>query len=138
MILTVAELLALEMPPRFWPDGTPYPHPERGCCNWCGGPLPGRRQSWCSDECVQEWCVRSSGSWVRDYVFKRDQGVCAKCGRQHGWPDGPWDADHIGPYRPRNWCCWRPGDLPLRRPLEDPLRPAAAAASWYAAAGAPS
>lgn len=50
-------------------------------CSWCGtSPLPSRRRTWCSDECVQAFLVRSDMSTVRRRLEERDNGVCCVCG----------------------------------------------------------
>lgn len=49
-------------------------------CRWCKKPCPGRRRSFCSDECLDELMIRRSGSWMRAKVLKRDKGVCSVCG----------------------------------------------------------
>jgi 5-methylcytosine-specific restriction enzyme A len=41
--------------------------------------VSGRRRTFCSDACVHEWRLRSSGSYLRECVFERDRGVCASC-----------------------------------------------------------
>lgn len=51
----------------------------KGPCRWCKGEVTGRRRTFCSDACVHEWRLRSSGSYLRDCVFARDRGVCAIC-----------------------------------------------------------
>jgi 5-methylcytosine-specific restriction endonuclease McrA len=38
------------------------------------------RRTFCSQECVAEHRIRSSGEAVRIHVRRRDKGVCAKCG----------------------------------------------------------
>ena len=49
-------------------------------CRECGlSPLPGRRTSWCSDDCVDTYMVRAHQSYARRMVWERDQGVCAEC-----------------------------------------------------------
>ena len=116
---TVLDLLSEDLPPRFFPIGTPWLFGEKGRCHWCGMKVAPPRISWCSQACVDEWTVRSSGSWVRPLVWTRDHGVCASCGldtaeerrTQYGdrWVDvwgldAPWDADHIVPV-------WRGGGL---------------------------
>jgi 5-methylcytosine-specific restriction protein A len=83
-------------------------------------PVRPPRRTFCGDACVHEWRVRSSPSYVRKQVMKRDRGICALCGfdvRQaerswrHQKPPGPdrtarrawralrprWEADHIVP-----------------------------------------
>lgn len=42
--------------------------------------MSGRRRTFCSDACVHEFRLRSSGSYLRDCVFERDRGICAICG----------------------------------------------------------
>lgn len=48
-------------------------------CRWCEGPCAGRKRSFCSDECVHQWRIRTDPGYLRDQVFKRDRGVCALC-----------------------------------------------------------
>ena len=52
----------------------------RWLCRWCGKVLSGRRTSWCSKECEQQVEIRC-GHGVRAQVWKRDHGVCSRCGR---------------------------------------------------------
>lgn len=55
------------------------PNGER-ICYQCGGPLPKGRTYNCSPECSEKWQMRTSPSWMRHHVFKRDKGICALCG----------------------------------------------------------
>jgi len=48
-------------------------------CRWCKGAVSGRRRTFCSDACVHEWRLRSSPTYLRKCVLKRDKGVCALC-----------------------------------------------------------
>jgi 5-methylcytosine-specific restriction protein A len=75
-------------------------------CRWCGGALGKRRRTFCSTACVDEWSIRTNPSYVRQLVFKRDQGICALCGtdtmqfsvRKRAMGTGHlWQADHIVP-----------------------------------------
>lgn len=64
-------------------------------CLVCEGKLPGRRSSYCSDEC---W-YRNTPSLMRRLVHRRDKGICALCNadtnnRELGWA---WEMDHIVP-----------------------------------------
>lgn len=60
---------------------TQTPFNERGRCRFCGtSPLPGRRTSWCSDACVEEWKTISDPGYLRWKTWQRDHGVCALCG----------------------------------------------------------
>lgn len=51
----------------------------RGLCRWCKVEVSGRRRTFCSDACVHEWRLRSSSSYLRECVLKRDRGICAVC-----------------------------------------------------------
>lgn len=59
---------------------TKKPYCGKGICSWCGKPVPKGRRSWCSQACVHEWLIRSSGSYLCSQVKKRDHGICALCG----------------------------------------------------------
>jgi 5-methylcytosine-specific restriction protein A len=41
--------------------------------------VSGRRRTFCSNECVHQWRLRSSTSYLRECVFERDKGICAVC-----------------------------------------------------------
>jgi 5-methylcytosine-specific restriction protein A len=64
----------------------------RPLCRWCKTAVSGRRRTFCSDACVHEWRLRSSASYLRECVYKRDKGICALCGKKK-----KWEADHIVP-----------------------------------------
>lgn len=55
------------------------PNGER-LCFWCEKPVPPPKRSFCSQECVHEWRLRTDPRYLRRCVFERDQGVCALCG----------------------------------------------------------
>jgi 5-methylcytosine-specific restriction enzyme A len=95
----------------------------RPLCRWCGSEVPKRRRTFCSDACVHEWKLRTDPGYLREQVFARDRGVCAKCGAdtialrrdlrrldfaarrqflkkwklREGSRKSLWDADHIVP-----------------------------------------
>ncbi len=48
-------------------------------CRQCGGELPAGRRSFCSDECVHEWKIKSQPAYAAKLVFERDDGVCCLC-----------------------------------------------------------
>jgi len=52
----------------------------RALCRWCNLEIPPRRFTFCSDFCVHEWRLRTDPGYLRDQVFARDRGVCARCG----------------------------------------------------------
>lgn len=89
---------------RFVPRGAlPSLKNESGTrlCGWCREPLTGRRTSWCSDACADEFWIRFSSSAVLPRVRRRDRGRCALCGAT----DGAWEADHIMPVVEGGGCC---------------------------------
>lgn len=52
-------------------------------CRWCGldvHRLSPKRRTFCSDECVHEFSLRSSSSYMRQYIAKRDKYKCQICG----------------------------------------------------------
>lgn len=53
----------------------------RALCRYCGDEVPYPRRSFCSDECVREWKIRTSPSYAAELVLERDAGVCRLCGR---------------------------------------------------------
>lgn len=53
----------------------------RSLCRWCGTEVQPPRRTFCSNNCVHEWRLRSDPGYLRDRVSERDKGVCAVCGR---------------------------------------------------------
>lgn len=49
-------------------------------CRECGKDVPGRRRTWCSDECVEHHLVCSSTQHARVRLIERDEGICEHCG----------------------------------------------------------
>lgn len=71
-------------------------------CGWCGGVCAGRRTSWCSAECREQFYRVWSWGAVAQYVRERDGDVCRRCGTTDpGVPKGnryhAWDVDHVMP-----------------------------------------
>jgi 5-methylcytosine-specific restriction protein A len=119
----------MEFGPRTKPGGWVTPSElargpaGRPLCRWCGFEVPKGRRTFCSEACVHEWKLRTDPGYLRDKVFARDRGICAKCGvdtislrrdmrkldfaarRQflkqwklrEGTRKSLWDADHIVP-----------------------------------------
>lgn len=52
----------------------------RPLCRWCGVVVTPPRRSWCSQECVDEFLMRSSAETMRAHIFRRDNGICEACG----------------------------------------------------------
>ncbi len=91
----------------------------RGVCRWCASPVPQGRFTFCGPECVHQWKLRTDPGYLREQVFARDHGVCARCGtdtealrrdkrkldfiarrrfeKEWGSRRNLWDADHIVP-----------------------------------------
>ena len=93
----------------------------RCLCRWCSLEVPAGRHTFCSEWCVEEWKVRSDPGYLRERVFERDRGICARCGLdclsearhvrklrgvararaltdwKYGARKSLWDADHITP-----------------------------------------
>ena len=54
-------------------------------------------RSW-HPECWQRYALRCGNmQYIRAFVFKRDRGVCADCGKQDEQLNGEWAADHTIP-----------------------------------------
>jgi 5-methylcytosine-specific restriction protein A len=77
-----------EQPKRYlsncgWIDPKTLPVDEDGyrCCRYCNQPIKEkRRRTFCSADCVDQYRIRSSGSYLRKRVYMRDRGVCSMCG----------------------------------------------------------
>lgn len=65
-----------------WVDPRKLPKGPNGrnLCRQCGEEVPKGRRTFCSDECVDLWKIKTDPGHVRIMVFRRDQGVCASCG----------------------------------------------------------
>jgi hypothetical protein len=51
-----------------------------GVCSMCGGPLPGRRRSWCSDDCVDIWNVATRQPDALRHLVELHGRECWACG----------------------------------------------------------
>ncbi len=81
--LEVAALVFAHRFERFLPKGDlPAALDEDGTrlCRWCRARLDRRSIAWCSDECADEFWIRTSRLHVMRIVHARDQGVCGRCG----------------------------------------------------------
>lgn len=83
-------------PPYF--DSAP-----KGTCRWCNGDIlkntgeRNTRANW-HPKCVQEYKLIFWPAVTRRAVFKRDKGLCAKCGHQCARKyNDVWHLDHIKP-----------------------------------------
>ena len=49
-------------------------------CRFCGTlELPPRRKTFCSQECVDNYCIRTSTTYLRKLLFQKEKGVCTIC-----------------------------------------------------------
>jgi 5-methylcytosine-specific restriction endonuclease McrA len=48
-------------------------------CRYCHKSVKPPKRSFCSNECVHEYRLRSDGTYLRLNVFERDHGICAIC-----------------------------------------------------------
>lgn len=78
----------------------------RFLCRRCGTEVPKGRKTFCSNECVHEWKLRTDPGYLREMVFRRDDGICQGCGvdalattrfRRARGTGHLWQADHIIP-----------------------------------------
>lgn len=51
----------------------------RCLCRWCAIEVPNGRRTFCSDDCVHEWRLRSNPGYLREQVLRRDRGICKSC-----------------------------------------------------------
>lgn len=49
-------------------------------CAWCGGELPKRRRTWCSNRCADGFWKNHWWSLARRAAKRRDKYRCARCG----------------------------------------------------------
>ena len=63
-------------------DPKSLPRNEEGFaeCRYCSGSIVPPRRTFCSPECVHQYRLRTSGTYLRRVVYERDHGVCAVCG----------------------------------------------------------
>lgn len=64
-----------------WVDPKQLPKGPNGrnLCRQCSEEVPKGRRTFCSDACVHAWKIKTDPGHVRLMVFRRDQGVCARC-----------------------------------------------------------
>jgi 5-methylcytosine-specific restriction endonuclease McrA len=64
----------------FYGGINPHHDPAQRRCQWCGGPVPKGRRTFCSEECVDELLIRTRPEYARRKVLERDHGICSTCG----------------------------------------------------------
>ena len=75
-----------------------FPKIQGICACGCGVELKRGRRKWASDSCryhsfIQFAIIKGDNKIIRAEVFRRDNGICAKCGENCE----VWEADHIAP-----------------------------------------
>jgi hypothetical protein len=70
---------------KWWGAG-PRPRGPNGekLCKMCPAPVGERRREYCSEACREAYLVRTSSSYARAMVERRDRGICAGCGFDTG------------------------------------------------------
>jgi len=72
-------------------------------CRWCGLWIKDAdgnvlsEQKFCGAPCKTHYQLRADPQKMRQHVFFRDGGKCARCGYVHPYLDGDWEADHVIP-----------------------------------------
>lgn len=104
---------------RLIPGANNWPKPPRGpngraLCRWCGAEVPPRQRAYCSEQCSEEWSIRTSASYAAILVHRRDKGVCELCGHQ-----GRWEMDHRIPVVRGGGCCGLDNLRTLCKPCHD-------------------
>lgn len=63
-------------------DGKTLPRGANGraLCRRCNEEVPAGRRTFCGDNCVHQWRLRTQGDYLRQQVFARDRGRCSGCG----------------------------------------------------------
>lgn len=75
-----------------------FPSNSQGLCACgCGRTLTGHQKRWSSKKCeryalTEFLIIKGDIQTIRNELFKRDEGICAFCGRSDNW-----QADHILP-----------------------------------------
>ena len=86
---------------------TPLPKAKKGKCRWCGADTPKGRKTWCSQDCVNQYLMRSSAQHVRSMLKTRDQGTCAICGIDADFEYRLWQHNRKEALRLADWLAQR-------------------------------
>jgi 5-methylcytosine-specific restriction enzyme A len=62
-------------------DSKKLPKNENGVilCRWCSKPVKPPRRTMCSSLCAHEIRIRTNNKYLRECLFKRDNGICKIC-----------------------------------------------------------
>ena len=75
------------------------------CLNGCGKLVPERNRKYCSSQCSKEWYAKHNQHGMAIFVFKRENGVCQKCGHTNNpigsvYPERPkWNSNGYKAHR---------------------------------------
>jgi CRISPR/Cas system Type II protein with McrA/HNH and RuvC-like nuclease domain len=64
-------------------------------CRMCGKILTGRKTSFCGQDCLDDFFMKTHWPTVRKKVYERDKGICQICGKKVDEND--YHVDHIFP-----------------------------------------
>jgi 5-methylcytosine-specific restriction enzyme A len=53
---------------------------HRPLCKGCGKEVPPSLWLFCSSSCADLWKLKTDTAYIREQVFLRDHGICARCG----------------------------------------------------------
>ena len=76
-------------------------------CRWCRAMVVPPRRTFCSEACVHEWKIRSSPSYVRSLIWKRDRGMCRQCGIDVGAMERRWRRERRQVHGGAAYRAWR-------------------------------
>jgi len=79
----------------------------RAVCRWCRGLVRPPRRTFCSDACVHQWRVRTDPTYVREQIFKRDDGACRLCGLNLRAAERRWRRQRPALYARAARRAWR-------------------------------
>jgi len=100
------------------PPELPFGNAPAGLCRMCGEPtIPGkngRPRRWHA-RCLDLYLVASDPKCARIFLFRRDKGKCASCGKKADRLDDAWHVDHVRRLRdaPRDIRYWLPENIQI-------------------------
>lgn len=59
----------------------------RALCRECDTPITDQRRTYCTEACKDRAMIRIHPDYARHLVYRRDHGVCSKCGFDAGFMD---------------------------------------------------
>ncbi len=105
-------------PDAGWVDPRQLPRGPNGralCRCGCGREVGKGRRTFYSEACVEAWRLKTDPGFVRDKVWQRDHGICARCGL---------DTEEEQKRLQGLWVAWRNSDYRGRRVAHEALQQA--------------